>query len=96
MATLFALPLLNIDLGNAHVSEYRAEIFEQAKYFVAAGTSILIICSALVSFLTACAIRRKKMKVEIFFLLWFVVAGNIRYDLTDHGDRILGVINDIC
>ena len=35
------------------------------------------------------------MKVEIFFLLWFVVAGNIRYDLTDHGDRILGVINNM-
>ena len=95
MATLFALPLLNIDLGNAHVSEYRAEIFEQAKYFVAAGTSILIICSALVSFLTACAIRRKRMKVEIFFLLCFVVAGNIRYDLTDQRDRILGVINNM-
>ena len=95
MATLFALPLLDIDLGDAHVREYRAEIFEQAKYFVAAGTSILIICSALVSFLTACAIRRKRMKVEIFFLLCFVVAGNIRYDLTDQRDRILGVINNM-
>ena len=55
--------------GDAHVREYRAEIFEQVKYSVAASTSILIICSALVSFLTACAIKRKRMEVDISLIL---------------------------
>ena len=32
---LFSIPLLDIDLGDVHVTEYRAEIFKQGKQFVA-------------------------------------------------------------
>ncbi|KAL9973019.1 hypothetical protein ACROYT_G019424 [Oculina patagonica] len=46
LVTLFSIPLLDIDLGDAHVIEYRAEIYKQGKHFVASFMGFLIICGA--------------------------------------------------
>ena len=63
---LFSIPLLDIDLGDAHVIEYRAEIYKQGRYFVATFMAFFIICGAIVSFRTIRAIKEQKKKV-----LWF-------------------------
>ncbi|XP_078371403.1 trace amine-associated receptor 13c-like [Oculina patagonica] len=63
LVTLFSIPLLDIDLGDAHVIEYRAEIYKQGKHFVASFMGFLIICGAVVSFLTTRSIKRKKKEV---------------------------------
>ena len=62
-AILFSIPLFDIDLGDAPVIEYRMEIFKQAKFFVAAIIAFFIIFGAIVCFLTARAIKKKKKEV---------------------------------
>ncbi|KAL9964658.1 hypothetical protein ACROYT_G028332 [Oculina patagonica] len=57
---LSSIPLLDIDLGDAHARVYRAVIFEQAKYFVASLMAFFIICDIVVYSLTTRAIRKKK------------------------------------
>ena len=62
MVTLLSVPLLNIDLGDAHVHEYRAEIFKLGKRFVAAFMAFFI-SAAVLGFLTTRSIKDKKKKV---------------------------------
>jgi len=60
---LFSVPLFDIDLGDAHVNEYRGEIYNQGKYFVASTMAFFIISGAVICFLTTRAITKKKRKV---------------------------------
>ena len=60
---LFSIPLFDIDLGDAHVIEYRHEIFKQGKFFVAGIRAFFVICAIILSFLTTHAIGKKKKKV---------------------------------
>ncbi|KAL9973730.1 hypothetical protein ACROYT_G020220 [Oculina patagonica] len=57
---LSSIPLLDIDLGDAHVNAYRGAIFEQFKYFAASFVAFFIICDIVVYFLTTRAIKKKK------------------------------------
>lgn len=58
LVSLLVAPLIDIDLGHSHVTEYRAEIFEQSKHFVAAAISLFLACSAIVCCLTVRSIKR--------------------------------------
>ena len=60
---LFSIPLFDIDLGAAHVIEYRSEIYKQGKHFVASFMAFFIITGAVICFLTTRAITKKKRKV---------------------------------
>ena len=60
---LFSIPLFDIDLGNAHVREYRNEIYKQGKYFVSFTMAFFIISGAVIGVLTTRAITTKKRKV---------------------------------
>lgn len=60
---LFSIPLLDIDLGDVHVIEYRAEIFKQGKQFVASFMALFLFSGAGVCFLTTRAIKKKKKEV---------------------------------
>ena len=57
------IPLLNIDLGDAPVIEYRREIFKQGKHFIAAGMAFCITCGAVIGIMTNLSIQKKKKKV---------------------------------
>ena len=74
MVMLSTVPLLDIDLGDAHVREYRAEMFEQAKYFVATFMAFFIVCDIVVYVLTTRAIRKKKKQVCKSLYMYFFVA----------------------
>ena len=63
VVVLLSLPLLSIDLGDAHVIEYRAEIYKQGKQYVAVFMVVFIICGAVLGFLMICSIKKKKQKV---------------------------------
>jgi len=63
MVGLCSIPLLGIDLGDAHVIEYRAEIYKQGKYFIAAFMAFFIICCGVIGFQTIRSIKKKKNKV---------------------------------
>ena len=63
MVILLSVPLLDFDLGDAHVTEYRAEIFKQGKHFVAAFMVFFIISAAVLGFLTSRSIKDKKKEV---------------------------------
>ncbi len=65
MLFLFAIPLLDINLHDAHVNEYRAEIFNQGKSFAAALVILFILCGGALGFLTTRAIKKKNKKVYI-------------------------------
>jgi len=60
---LLSIPLLCIDLGDTHIIEYRAEIYNQGKYFVAAVMAFLIVCGGVIGVLTTRSIKKKKKKV---------------------------------
>ncbi|KAL9971118.1 hypothetical protein ACROYT_G023605 [Oculina patagonica] len=60
LVMLFSIPLLDINLGDAHVTEYRAEIYKQGKHFVASIMAFFIICGAVVYYQTARAIQEKE------------------------------------
>ena len=61
---LFSIPLFaDIDLGDAHVREYRNEIYKQGKYFVASTMAFFIISGAVIGILTTREITKKKRKV---------------------------------
>ena len=64
IVVLFSIPLLRIDLGDVQVIEYRAKIYQQGKYYIAAFMALFTICSGILGFLTINAIKRKKMKVS--------------------------------
>lgn len=66
MVILLAVPVLDIDLGDVHVIKYRAEIFKRGKNFVAVIMAFFIICGAIVCFLTARSIKRKRKEVLDF------------------------------
>lgn len=65
LLVLFSIPLSHINLHDAHVNEYREEIFKQGKNIVAVVLALFIICGAVLGFLTARAIKKKKKKVFI-------------------------------
>lgn len=61
---LFSIPLFaDIDLGDAHVREYRNEIYKQGKYFVSSTMAFFIISGTVIGILTTRAITKKKRKV---------------------------------
>ena len=60
---LFSIPLFDIDLGDAHVREYRREIYEQGKYFVGSTMAFFIISGAVICVLTIRVIKKNKRKV---------------------------------
>ena len=61
---LFSIPLFaDIDLGDAHVREYRNEIYKQGKDFVASTMAFFIISGTVIGILTTRAITKKKRKV---------------------------------
>ena len=64
IVVLFSIPLLLIDLGDVQVIEYRAKIYQQGKYYIAAFMALFTICSGILGCLTINAIKRKKMKVS--------------------------------
>ena len=64
IVVLFSIPLLLIDLGDVQVIEYRAKIYQQGKYYIAASMALFIICSGILGFLTIQTIKRKKKKVS--------------------------------
>ena len=63
MVTFLSVPLLDIDLGDAHVRQYRSEIFKQGKHFFAAFTALFIISVAVLGFLTTRTMEDNKKKV---------------------------------
>lgn len=65
LLVLFSIPLFDINLHDAHVNEYREEIFKQGKNIVAVVLALFIIFGAVLGFLTARAIKKKKKKVFI-------------------------------
>ena len=62
---LGSIPLLNINLADARVRDYRAEIYKQGKYFVGSLTGFSIVCGGVLAFLTTRAIKKNKKKVSI-------------------------------
>ena len=66
---LLAIPLLDINLDDSHVNEYRGEIFKQGKNFAAALVVLFLVCCGVLGFLTIRAIKKKKKKVNIKLLL---------------------------
>ena len=64
---LGSIPLLNINLGAAHVRNYRAEIYKQGKYFIGSCFAFSIVCGGVLGFLTTRAIKKNKKKVSIRF-----------------------------
>ena len=70
---LSSIPLLDIDLGDARVAEYREENFKQGKQYVASFIAFFLVFGGVVSFLTTRAIEKKKKevcKLLHFFLLF--------------------------
>lgn len=65
MLFLLAIPLLDINLDDSHVNEYREEIFKQGKNFAAAFVALFIVCGGVLGFLTIRAIKKKKKKVNM-------------------------------
>lgn len=61
--SLHTVPLLDINLGDASVHEYRTEIFKRGKYFSVTFFTLSIISLAVLGFLTSCAIKKKKTEV---------------------------------
>ena len=70
---LSSIPLFEIDLGEAHVSEYRIQMFKQARQFLVSFVAFFLIFGAVVCFLTIRAIKRKKKEVfeSLYFFLLF-------------------------
>ena len=63
--SLHTVLLLDINLGDASVHEYRTEIFKRGKYFSVTFFTLSIISLAVLGFLTSCAIKKKKKKKEV-------------------------------
>ena len=63
MVVSWTFPLFSIDLGDAHVRDYRAEIYEQGKSVVAGFMAFFIVCTGVISFLTIHSIKKQKKKV---------------------------------
>ena len=63
IVTLLSVPLLDIDLGDTHIRFYRSEIFKEEKNFIAGFMAFVIICTAVLGFLTTRAIENNKKKV---------------------------------
>jgi len=62
---LGSIPLLNINLAEARVRDYRAEFYKQGKYFVGTSFAFSVLCVGGLSFLTTCAIKKNKKKVSV-------------------------------
>ena len=73
MLFLLAIPLLDINLDDSHVNEYRGEIFKQGKNFAAALVALFIVCCGVLGFLTIRAIRKKKRKVNMIFKSHYIM-----------------------
>ena len=63
MVVSCASPLFSIDLGDAHVIDYRAEIYKQGKSVAASFMAFFIVCIGVISFLTIHSIKKQKNKV---------------------------------
>ena len=59
MATILgSIPLLDINLVDARVRDYRAEIYKQGKYFVGSLTGFCILCGGVLGFLTTRGVKK--------------------------------------
>ena len=67
---LGSIPLLNINLGDALVRDYRAEIYKQGKYFIGSFFAFFIVGGGVLGFLTTRVIKKKE-KVSIRFSIHF-------------------------
>lgn len=92
LVSLLVAPLIDIDLGHSHVTEYRGEIFEQSKHFVAAAISLFLACSAIVCCLTVRSIKRWRGKREYTFINHLVTT---KHCLLDAVTRLLGLLKVI-
>ena len=79
VAILGCIPLLNINLADARVRDYRAEIYKQGKSFVGSLTVFFIVCGGVLGFLTTRAIKKNKKKVSIRFSHSFLVYHSLLY-----------------
>lgn len=70
---LGSTPLLDINLADASVRDYRAEIYKQGKYFVGSFTGFCILGGGVLGFLTTRAIKKNKKKVSMRFSHSFLV-----------------------
>ena len=61
--TMGSIPLLQINLGDAHVIEYRVAIFKQGQHFGAVTVALFIVLVGLLGYLTIRSIKEKKKKV---------------------------------
>ena len=68
---LGSIPLLNINLADARVRDYRAEIYKQGKYFVGSLTGFSIVRGGVLGFLTTRAIKKNEKKVSVRFSAHF-------------------------
>ena len=63
LTVLLSLPLVSIDLGDTHIIEYRAEIYNQGKDFVA----FFVVCGGVIGFLTTRSIKKTKVFESTYF-----------------------------
>ena len=63
MVVSWTFPLFSIDLGDAHIRKYRAEIYEQGKSVLAGFMAFFTVCTGVISFLTIHSIKKQKKKV---------------------------------
>ena len=63
VVTMSSIPLLHVNLGDAHVTEYRVAIFKQGKHFVTVVTALFIVLVGLLGLLTIRSIKKKNKKV---------------------------------
>ncbi|KAL9971121.1 hypothetical protein ACROYT_G023608 [Oculina patagonica] len=81
LVMLFSIPLLDINLGDAHVAEYRAEIYKQGKHFVASIMAFFMICGAVVYYQTASAIKEKEKERKELKLPRIQAEARLKYDI---------------
>ena len=63
LVVLSCIQLFRIDLGDAPVTEYRAETFKEGKPFVGTFMAFFVICAVVLGLLTIFSIRKSKKKV---------------------------------
>ena len=63
VSQLTSLPIYSMTLGDAPVTEYRAEIFKQTRLYLAVIVAFFFFCGSLLGGLTIYGIRKKNEKV---------------------------------
>lgn len=64
VVSLFSIPLLDVDLQDAHLYAYRQEIYSQYKTFQAKAITLFIVCAIAVGVLIVFSMRRRKLQVS--------------------------------